>query len=56
MTSKSLLVKLIRDDFKKRNWLIILSVLVLCLVIPGFVLNEVQSEADLVTNLSLIHI
>lgn len=50
MTSKSLLVKLIRDDFKKRNWLIILSVLVLCLVIPGFVLNEVQSEADLVTN------
>ena len=35
MTSKSLLVKLIRDDFKKRNWLIILSVLVLCLVIPG---------------------
>lgn len=50
MTSKSLLVKLIRYDFKKRNWLIILSVLVLCLVIPGFVLNEVQSEADLVTN------
>lgn len=50
MTSKSLLVKLIRDDLKKRNWLLILSVLVLCLVIPGFVLNEVQSEADLVEN------
>ena len=42
MISKKSFTMLLKDDLKKRSWLMLVSVLFFCLFFPGIVLDNVQ--------------
>ena len=42
MISKRSFTMLLKDDLKKRSWLLVMSFLVFCLIFPGVILDNVQ--------------
>ena len=42
MISKRSFTMLLKDDLKKRSWLLVMSFLVFCLIFPGVILDNIQ--------------